>query len=151
MQHRNNLVHFNRFNQMRLSKKNLFLILFFRSNSTSNYYHTHTPLNDWMPFHFFSFLLFFTYRFTIKMIQIDHASLLSQHWKMCKQFDVPNSIQTDVSTRLAQIPKHSGYVNIHHFPRSGKKYCHFFGFLPVPPYICMYVYFDTQMMDSFVK
>lgn len=67
----------------------------------------------------------FTCRFIIKMIRTDHALLQWPHWKMCKQFDVPNSIRMAASIRWARIPKHSGYVNIHRSLKSGKQFVQF--------------------------
>lgn len=112
-----NLVHLSRMKR----KNSIFLIekVFFLYSSMRDY-HIHLRMTE-LDLIFFFFVFSFNYRSTIKMIRIGHVSWLSQHWKMCKQFDVPNSIQMDVSIQLAQIPKHSGYVNIHRSLKSGKQ------------------------------
>lgn len=70
--------------------------------------------------HFPSRQFHFILSFTRRTIKTDRVLLRLPHWKMCKLYDVPNSIQADVSMRSAQIRKHSAYANIHHYPRSGK-------------------------------
>lgn len=54
-----------------------------------------------------------------KTIQIDPDLLLSPHWKMSKQSDVPNFIQMGVFIQLVPTQRHSEYANIHHCPKSG--------------------------------